>query len=322
MEALVNVINLKKYFPLKSGLLGRVYGYVRAVDDVTLSIGRGEVLGLVGESGSGKTTVGRCILRLIEPTAGDIYFEGTNITKLKGKALKPFRKHMQAVFQNPFQSLNPRMSVTDIISEPLKTHTKMVEEEIVGRAIELLKLVGLSEEQLYKYPHELSGGQAQRVAIARAIALNPKFIILDEPTSALDVSVQAQILNILADLKKQFNLTYMFISHDLSVAQYVSDRVAVAYLGRIVELGNSTDLFANPLHPYSQALLSQVPIPNPKIARGKKKILIKGEIQSSIAPPPGCKFHPRCIYVKEKCMHEEPPLVEVENRLVRCWLYT
>jgi oligopeptide/dipeptide ABC transporter ATP-binding protein len=321
METLVSVVNIKKYFPLKSGLLGRVVGYVRAVDDVTLGINKGEVLGLVGESGSGKTTLGRCILKLIEPTAGDIYFEGKNITKLRGKALKPFRKHMQAVFQNPFQSLNPRMSVADIVSEPIKTHAKTREEEIIGHVTELLKLVGLSEEQLYKYPHELSGGQAQRVAIARAVALNPKFIILDEPTSALDVSIQAQMLNLLTDLKEKFNLTYMFISHDLSVVQYISNRVAVVYMGRIVELGNSIDLFANPLHPYSQALLSQVPIPDPKIARTKKKILIKGEIQSLIAPPPGCKFHPRCIYAEEKCTREEPPLVEVEHRIVRCWLY-
>jgi len=321
MDALVSVVNLKKYFPLKSGLFGKVVGYIRAVDDVTLHIGRGETLGLVGESGSGKTTIGRCILRLIEPTAGSIYFEGTDIAKLKGKLLKPFRRCMQAVFQNPFQSLNPRMSVADIVSEPLKTHTKMKEEEMVNRVAELLRLVGLSEEQLYKYPHELSGGQAQRVAIARAIALNPKFIILDEPTSALDVSVQAQMLNLLVDLKKKFNLTYMFISHDLSVVQYISDRVAVIYLGRILEVGNSMELFSNPLHPYTQALLSQVPIPDPKIAKSKKKMLIKGEIPSLVALPPGCKFHPRCPHVQEKCKVEEPPLVEFKNRLVKCWLY-
>jgi len=321
VEALVSVVNLKKYFPLKSGLFGRVQGYIRAVDDVTLDIEKGETLGLVGESGSGKTTLGRCILRLIEPTAGDIYFEDTNITELKGKSLKPFRRYIQAVFQNPFQSLNPRMSVADIISEPLRTHTKMKEEEIINRVIELLRLVGLGEEQLYKYPHELSGGQAQRVAIARAVALNPKFIILDEPTSALDVSVQAQMLNLLVELKKEFNLTYMFISHDLSVVQYISDRVAVIYLGRVLELGDSVELFLNPLHPYTQALLSQVPIPDPKIAKSKKKILIRGEIPSLVAPPPGCKFHPRCPHVQEKCMNEEPPLIEFKNRLVRCWLY-
>lgn len=321
METLVGVINLKKYFPLKYGLLSRIVGYIKAVDDVTFSIGKGEALGLVGESGSGKTTIGKCILRLIEPTAGDIYFEGINITKLKDKAMKSIRKHMQAVFQNPFQSLNPRMSVIDIISEPFKTHTKMEKKEIVSKVFELLKLVGLGEEQLYKYPHELSGGQAQRVAIARAIALKPRFIILDEPTSALDISVQAQILNILADLKKLFNLTYLFISHDLSVVQYLCDRVAVIYLGHIVELGDATDLLLNPLHPYSQALLSQVPIPDPKIAKSKKKTLIKGEIQSAIAPPSGCKFHPRCIYAKEKCKREGPPLIEVKKRFIRCWLY-
>lgn len=321
MDALVRIVNLKKYFPLKSGLFGRIVGYIRAVDDVTLHISRGETLGLVGESGSGKTTLGRCILRLIEPTAGDIYFEGTNITKLKGKALKSFRRYMQAVFQNPFQSLNPRMSVVDIISEPLKTHTKMGEEDVANRVVELLRLVGLGEEQLHKYPHELSGGQAQRVAIARAIALNPKFVILDEPTSALDVSVQAQMLNLLADLKEKFHLTYMFISHDLSVVQYISDRVAVIYLGRILELGSSMELFTEPLHPYTQALLSQVPIPDPKIARSKKKIVIRGEIPSLVAPPSGCKFHPRCPYVEERCKREEPQLVEVENSLVRCWLH-
>lgn len=321
MEALVNVVNLKKYFPLKSGLFGRVVGYVRAVDDVTLQINSGETLGLVGESGSGKTTLGRCILRLVDPTAGNIYFEGMDIAKLKGKALKRFRRYMQAVFQNPFQSLNPRMSVLDIVSEPLRTHTKMNEKEMINQVVELLKLVGLSEEHLYKYPHELSGGQAQRVAIARAVALNPKFIVLDEPTSALDVSVQAQILNLLVELKEKFNLTYMFISHDLSVIRYISDRIAVMYLGRILELGDPAELFSNPLHPYTQALLTQIPIADPKIAKSNKKTIIKGEIPSPVAPPPACKFHPRCPYVKEKCMKEEPPLIEYEGRLVRCWLY-
>lgn len=321
MEALVSVVNLKKYFPIKYGLFGRVRGYIRAVDDVTLDIKKGETLGLVGESGSGKTTLGRCILRLVEPTAGDIYFEGTNITRLKGNSLKPFRRNIQAVFQNPLQSLNPRMSVAEIISEPLKAHTEMEEGERICRVIELLRLVGLSEEQLYKYPHELSGGQAQRVAIARAIALNPKFIVLDEPTSALDVSVQAQILNLLVKLKKEFNLTYMFISHDLSVIQYISERVAVMYLGRILELGDVVEVFSNPLHPYTQALLSQAPIPDPKIAKSKRKVLIKGEIPSPISPPPGCKFHPRCPQVQGKCIGEEPPLIEFKNRLVRCWLY-
>lgn len=324
MKTLISVVNLKKYFPIKHGLLGRVKGYIKAVDDVSFTIDRSEVLGLVGESGSGKTTIGKCILRLIEPTAGDIYFEDINITKLKGKLMKTVRRQMQAVFQNPFQSLNPRMSVMEIVSEPLKTHTNMTKEEILNETVKLLGLVGMREEYLYKYPHELSGGEAQRVAIARAVALKPKFIVLDEPTSALDVSVQAQILNLLDDLRKQFNLSYLLISHDLSVIQYLSDRVAVIYLGRIVELGNTIDLLLDPLHPYTQALLSYVPIPDPKIAssrRNKRKILIKEGVQSATMHLFGCKFHPRCVYAKTKCMQEEPPLVKIKGRFIRCWLY-
>ena len=321
MDSLVNVTNLRKYYQVKSGLFGRSLNYIKALDGVTFQINAGETFGLVGESGSGKTTLGRCLLRLIEPTTGDIYFEGENITMLRGKALKPFRRYMQAVFQNPFQSLNPRMSTAYIISEPLKIHTRMSEEEIKCRTLELLRLVGLGEEQLYKYPHELSGGQAQRVAIARAIALKPKFIILDEPTSALDVSIQAQILNLLEDLNNKFNLTFFFISHDLSVVQHISDKVAVIYLGRIVELGESMELFTKPLHPYTNALISQVPKLDLKIAGSKKKISIKDEIPNPMMPPSGCKFHPRCLYSKEKCMQEEPQLEKVGDRLVRCWLH-
>jgi len=320
MSALVSVVNLKKYFPLKSGMLDRVAGYVRAVDDVTLDIDKGETLGLVGESGSGKTTLARCILKLIDPTAGEIFFEGANMTKLDEAAIREFRRHIQAVFQNPFQSLDPRWSIADIISEPLRTHMRMADKEIDDQIARLMSFVGLGEEQLYKYPHELSGGQAQRVAMARALVLSPKLVILDEPTSALDVSVQAQMLNLLADIKKKIGLTYLFISHDLSVVRYISDRVAIFYAGSVAEIGDSAEVFTKPLHPYSQALLSQVPIPDPKIARSKKKILIKGEIPSLVSLPSGCRFHPRCPYVKEKCVRDEPQLANVENRMVKCWL--
>jgi len=315
-DFLIRIRDLKVYFPIRKGLLSKVVGYVRAVDGVSMDISKGEVLGLVGESGSGKTTLSRAILMLVNPTSGSIEFDGVNIFKLKGKRLKEFRRKVQAVFQNPFLSLNPRLRVVDIVSEPLKTHFRLSKEEIVNSVVKHLELVGLGEDFLEKYPHELSGGQAQRVAIARALTLHPHFLVLDEPTSALDVSVQAQILNLLKDLKEKLNLTYLFISHDLSVVYHLSTRVAVMYLGKIVEMGDVNDVFMTPAHPYTKVLMSAIP------GSGYKRIKIKGEPPSLTNPPKGCRFNTRCPYATEKCKTIEPDFVKVkEGHIVSCHLY-
>lgn len=318
---LLEVVNLRKYFPIRRGILGRVVGYVKAVDGISFHISENEVFSLVGESGSGKTTVARCILRLYEPTDGRILLEGKDITKLKGKDLKSYRRKVQAVFQNPFLSLNPRMRIVDIVAEPLLAHMKISRDEARREAVELLEKVGLSSSLARRFPSDLSGGQAQRVAIARALALKPRLIILDEPTSALDVSVQAQILNLLDDLRKEFKLSYLLISHDLSVVRYISDYVAVMYLGKIVESAPTEELFSNPLHPYTKALLSAVPEPDPRLKKLRKRISLPGEPPSAINPPSGCRLHPRCPYATERCRKEEPELKHMGgNHYVRCWL--
>lgn len=320
---LLEVVDLAKYFPIRKGVFGRVVGYVKAVDHVSFKIGENETFALVGESGSGKTTTAKCILGLLKPTSGKIVFMGKNIVEVKGESAKWYRRNVQAVFQNPFLSLNPRMRVEDIVAEPLKVHHKDLSREQVREIVyEMLDKVGLTKALAKRYPYDLSGGQAQRVAIARAIVLKPKLVILDEPTSALDVSVQAQILNLLIDLRQELKLSYLMISHDLSVVRYISDWVAVMYLGKIVELAETEELFEKPLHPYTQALLSAVPEPDPRIMKSKKRITLPGEPPSAINPPPGCRLHPRCPYVMDKCRIEEPPLIEYERKhWVACWLY-
>jgi len=318
-EPLVLTHRLRKYFPVK-GLL-RTRGWVRAVDDVTLMAPRGKTLGLVGESGSGKTTLGRLVLRLIEPTSGRIFFDGRDVTRLRGKELRRFRREAQMVFQDPYGSLNPRMTVYSLILEGLRVHGIRVDDpkEYVTR---LLEEVGLNESHLYRYPHEFSGGQRQRIAIARVLALRPRFIVLDEPTSALDVSVQAQILNMLKELQRKYGLTYLFISHDLGVVRYMSDYIAVMYLGKIVELGPAEEVFEKPLHPYTRMLLASIPIPDPELAKRKPAIEVRGEPPSPINPPSGCRFHPRCSQATDRCRREEPPLIEAEpGHYVACWLY-
>lgn len=317
---LLKVINLKKYFPVRGGLFSKVIGYVQAVDGVSFDIKRGETLGLVGESGCGKTTTGRTILRLLEPTAGEVTFEGENIFKLDQEKLRKTRRNVQIIFQDPFGSLNPRMTVGNIVGESLLIHrianNKKEKEE---RVRDLLETVGLNVGHIRRYPHEFSGGQRQRIGIARALALNPKLIVCDEPVSALDVSIQAQVINLLENLQEQFKLTYLFIAHDLSVVKHISDRVAVMYLGKIVELSATLNLYDNPQHPYTEALLSAVPIPDPTLK--KQRIVLEGDVPSPFKPPTGCRFHPRCKYSKSVCSQEEPELIDIGNEhYVACHL--
>jgi oligopeptide/dipeptide ABC transporter ATP-binding protein len=300
---------LKKHFPVKKGLLRRTVGQVYAVDGVSFSINEGETLGLVGESGCGKSTVARTVLRLIEPTAGSIVLDGTDVTRLGKSAMRPFRRQMQMIFQDPFSSLNPRMSAGDIVGEPLEVHGLAHGKDKQTLTASLFDQVGLRRSQMKSFPHEFSGGQRQRISIARALALNPRLIVADEPVSALDVSIQAQVINLMMDLQREKRLSYLFIAHDLAVVEHISHRIAVMYLGRIVEYAEKRTLFTQPRHPYTEALLAAVPVPNPKLRREKR--LLQGDVPSPIKPPPGCTFHTRCPYVEERCRQEVPALKEI-----------
>ncbi|MFM7845304.1 MAG: ABC transporter ATP-binding protein [Planctomycetota bacterium] len=315
-EFLLQIKNLKKYFPVRRGLLQRVVGHVKAVDDVSFGIRPGETLGLVGESGCGKTTVGRTLLRLYEPTSGEIEFDGQNVTHLQGVALRNLRRNLQIVFQDPFSSLNPRMTVRSIIEEGLVVHGIGTKDERQDRVRDILVKVGLDPSYMHRYPHEFSGGQRQRISIARALALQPRFMVLDEPISALDVSIQSQIINLLTALKEEYQLTYLFISHDLSVVEYISDRVAVMYLGEIVETGTSEQLYRNPLHPYTKALLSSVPTLDPN--RRERRAALPGDVPSPVNPPGGCRFHPRCPLAMDACKTISPRPLDLNGHVVRC----
>jgi oligopeptide/dipeptide ABC transporter ATP-binding protein len=316
----LEVSGLKKHFPLKSGLLRRTVGHVHAVDGVSFAVAEGETLGLVGESGCGKSTVARAVLRLVEPTAGTITLEGCDITRLSRAELRPHRRQMQIVFQDPFASLDPRMPAGKIVAEPLKVHGIAQGQALEERVAELFDQVGLRAAQMRAYPHEFSGGQRQRICIARALALNPRLIVCDEPVSALDVSIQAQVINLMVDLQREKRLAYLFIAHDLAVVEHISHRIAVMYLGRIVEYADKDTLFRRPMHPYTEALLAAVPIPDPKVKRVKR--VLQGDVPSPVNPPPGCAFHTRCPHVMPRCKEEIPALLESSpGNFVACHLH-
>jgi oligopeptide transport system ATP-binding protein len=317
MADLLVVKDLKTWFPIKSGIIQRTIGHVKAVDGISFTVHKGETFGLVGESGSGKTTAARSILRLIPSTEGEIYFDGTDVTKAKGGELRKLRRRMQIIFQDPYASLDPRQTVNSMMIEAMRIHDiTQSRSEAHEKALELLNKVGLSEEHLYRFPHEFSGGQRQRIAVARVLTLNPDFLMLDEPTSFLDVSVQASVLNLLKDLQKDFDLTYLFISHNLAVVHHLSDRVAVMYLGKIVEMANRDIIYNTPKHPYTYHLMAAIPVPDPEFQ--KEEVLLTGDVPSPVDIPPGCRFHPRCPYATEKCKRKEPPFAQTDGHWVAC----
>jgi oligopeptide transport system ATP-binding protein len=321
-EKLVEIKSLKMWFPIFRGILQKHVADVKAVDGINFHVYRGETLGLVGESGCGKSTTGRAILQLYRPTGGEVLFEGKDLVKLKDNELRPMRRQMQMIFQDPYASLNPRMTVGSIISEPLEVHNIGTKAERLERVRELLRVVGLNPYFINRYPHEFSGGQRQRIGVARALAVNPSFIVCDEPISALDVSIQAQIINLLEDLQEQFGLTYLFIAHDLSVVRHISDRIAVMYLGKIMEMADRDELYRNPMHPYSQALLSAVPIPDPVVEEKRQRIILEGDVPTPVNPPKGCHFCTRCPKVLEVCRDNEPEFRDYGGEhYVACWLY-
>ena len=318
-EDLVEVQHLVKYFPVRAGLMQRVVNWVKAVDDVSFTVKKGETLGMVGESGCGKTTIGRSMLRLVEPTSGSVHYDNKDVLKLRGNELKDVRRHMQIIFQDPYASLDPRVPIGESVMEGLHIHNIGTRQERYDLMIETLKKVGLEDYHARRYPHEFSGGQRQRIGIARALALRPNFIICDEPVSALDVSIQSQVLNILKDLQKEFGLTYLFIAHNLSVVEHISDRVAVMYLGKMVELTTREDLFREPLHPYTKALMSAIPVADPHLKRSRE--VLKGDVPSPLNPPKGCRFHPRCPIAEKICSEQEPEFREAApGHWVACWM--
>ncbi|QUH20070.1 ABC transporter ATP-binding protein [Alkaliphilus sp. B6464] len=319
---LIEVKNLKKYFPVRKDIsLGKVQ-YIKAVDDISFHINEGETLGLVGESGCGKSTLGRTIIRLYDSTEGDVFYKGQNISRMKEKDIKPYRRKMQVVFQDPYASLNPRMTVDELIKEPLSIHNIGSEEERSDRVYELLEKVGLNPSYFNRYAHEFSGGQRQRIGIARALAINPEFILCDEPISALDVSIQAQVVNMLEELQNEMGLTYLFIAHDLSMVRHISHRIGVMYLGKLVELADSNELYNRPAHPYTQALLSSIPVPDPRLAKSKIKTILEGDVPSPLNPPSGCKFRTRCKYATAKCAEIEPQMKDIGGgHMAACHLF-
>lgn len=320
-DAVLKVENLKVHFPVKGGLFTKKQ-VVKAVDGVSFEIYPRETFGLVGESGCGKSTTGRAIVKLYEPTSGTVYYHGEDVTKIKGSHLAEFRRNVQMIFQDPYASLNPRMTVGEIIREPMDIHHIFnTKEEREQRVRELLDIVGLKPDHIRRYPHEFSGGQRQRIGIARTLALNPQFIVCDEPISALDVSIQAQVINLLEHIQKEMGISYLFIAHDLGMVKHISDRIGVMYLGNLVEIGDSDDVYHRPLHPYTQALLSAVPIPDPRVAREKKRIVLEGELPSPLDTPSGCVFRTRCPNATERCAREKPGMVNVGKRTVACFLY-